>query len=185
MLARIIGAVMATLFATQTFAWDNFGHMQVAQVAWDGLAPAVRIRVGQLMRLNPQYVAWTVNIAPEKGEQIAFVRAATWPDFIKSAAGYVSDGTEGGNRPPPGPEAGQNIGFADKNMHKYWHFIDIPFPPDKTPLDELGSHPLGVAMCSSFVPKWILATFAIVASRPFIDDLTARFIGEEPLAAAL
>jgi acid phosphatase len=108
--------------------------MEVAQIAWDALAPAVRARAAELLRLNPQYVAWTVNIAAEKRDQIAFVRAATWPDFIRGAHAYTSDGPDNGNRPPPRPEASQNIGYSDHFMHKYWHFIDEPFSTDGSPL---------------------------------------------------
>jgi S1/P1 Nuclease len=135
MLARILAPLTGLLLAAPAFAWDNFGHMEVAQVAWGRLEPAVRMRVAQLLRLNPQYVAWTVTVAPEKRDQIAFLRAATWPDFIKSAPHYIKDGPEDGNRPPPGPEAAQNIGYADRFMHKYWHFIDEPFSTDGTRLE--------------------------------------------------
>jgi hypothetical protein len=136
MSVRTLLALGAISLATPASAWDSFGHMEVAQIAWDGLTPEVRVRAAQLVRLNPQYVAWTVNVAPEKRDQIAFLRAATWPDFIKTAPGYISDGTNGGNRPPLGPEAAANIGYADMFMHKYWHFIDEPFSPDKTPLEQ-------------------------------------------------
>jgi hypothetical protein len=32
------------------------------------------------------------------------------------------------------PTAGQNIGYADRNQHAYWHYKDIDFSPDGTPL---------------------------------------------------
>ncbi|WP_275552139.1 S1/P1 nuclease [Bradyrhizobium sp. MOS001] len=129
----------AAIAASPARAWDGFGHMEVAQIAWNRLTPAVRARVAELLRLNPQYVAWTVNIPPEKRDQIAFVRAATWPDFIRGADGYSSDGSDGGNRPPPGPEAGQNNGYSDHLMHKYWHFIDKPFSTDGSALEQPAS----------------------------------------------
>jgi hypothetical protein len=69
-----------------------------------------------------------------KRDQIAFVRAATWPDAIKRDPAYQSDGSDNGDRPPPGPEASQNIGYADHLRHKYWHFIDQPFSRDGTAL---------------------------------------------------
>lgn len=110
--------------------------MEVAQIAWDRLTPPVRARVSELLRLNPQYVAWTTNVPDERRDQVAFLRSATWPDFIRGARGYISDGSEGGNRPPAGPEAGQNIGYSDLFMHKYWHFVDLPFSPDGTTLED-------------------------------------------------
>ena len=110
MLARVLGALFAAMLAAPASAWDNFGHMEVAQIAWDLLNDNARTRVAQLIRLNHQYVAWTVNVVPEKRDQIAFLRAATWADYIKNAPHYIKDGTSDGNRPPAGREAGQNIG---------------------------------------------------------------------------
>ena len=56
--------------------------------------------------------------------------ASLWPDVIKGRQkqGYWSDG----DQPPKTKKAGQNIGYADKRMHKYWHYKDIPFSPDGT-----------------------------------------------------
>ena len=67
------------------------------------------------------------------------MRAATWADCIKQNAcspGYTSDG---GNTPPGEPTDTQNIGYSGRLMHKYWHFVDVPFEagapgrPAKTP----------------------------------------------------
>lgn len=128
---RLATATICLMFAADPApAWDGLGHIEVAEIAWSAMTLAVRARAAQLLRLNPQYVAWSIDVPSEKRDQIAFLRASTWPDFIKSAPGYVSDGPDGGNRPPPGSEASQNIGYADHFMHKYWHFIDEPFSTD-------------------------------------------------------
>jgi hypothetical protein len=39
-----------------------------------------------------------------------------------------------GEDPTAAPDASRNTGFDDKNMHRYWHYIDQPFSPDGTPL---------------------------------------------------
>lgn len=59
--------------------------------------------------------------------------AATWPDQIKSDPSYHDDGSGGGNV-PPATGGTTNTGYSDKARHKYWHFIDVPFSPDNTPL---------------------------------------------------
>jgi S1/P1 Nuclease len=115
-------------------AWDGFGHMEVAAVAWSKLTPAVRARAAELLRLNPMHHRLVADAPPAQRDQFAFIRAATWPDLIKHTHGYSPDGPAHGDRPPPGPEASQNIGYPDHFMHKYWHFIDQPFSPDGTPL---------------------------------------------------
>jgi S1/P1 nuclease len=115
-------------------AWWDAGHMLVAAVAWNKMKPATRARAAQLLTLNPLY-GWLIRGAPAGLEdQFAFIRAATWADEIKKRRGYKSDGPDHGDRPPPGPEASQNIGYTDHFRHKYWHFVDTPFSPDGTPL---------------------------------------------------
>ena len=36
--------------------------------------------------------------------------------------------------PTLGPKPDQNIGYADLFQHRYWHYIDLPFSRDGTPL---------------------------------------------------
>jgi hypothetical protein len=134
---RISSAVAAICFAlsgTHALAWDNFGHMEAAALAWSKLTPAARLHAIELLKLNPQYSSWISGASVDERNQIAFLRAATWPDFIKRAPDYHADGADNGDRPPHTPEASQNIGYADHFIHKYWHFIDDPFSPDGTPL---------------------------------------------------
>lgn len=110
-------------------AWNDFGHMTVAAVAWEQLTPASRRGVTQLLRLNPDYPRWTHEVTPSRRDQYAFVRAATWADVIKGEPGYLDDAEQ-----PQGPVAEQNIGYEDLNEHRYWHYADVPFSPDGTAL---------------------------------------------------
>jgi hypothetical protein len=111
-------------------AWDDFGHMLVAASAYDGLTPPVKKKVDALLKLNPEYSTWVKGVAAKDKGKVAFMMAARWPDWIKQkGSGYVSDGPNGGNRPPDDPSASQNTGYTDTAMHKYWHFIDEPFVP--------------------------------------------------------
>jgi hypothetical protein len=121
---------MALLSVSSVFAWDGDGHMQVAEIAWKHLTAASRARVSTLLKLNPNYPTWIAKVPAAKRQQMAFVMAATWPDFIKSAAGYTNDG----DKAPLDPASSQNIGYADHLMHRYWHFIDTPFSTDGTAL---------------------------------------------------
>lgn len=109
----------------EVLAWDDFGHMTVAAVAWRRLTPAARAQATQLLRLNPDYPRWVERAAPGEQSMIAFLRAATWADAIKHEAGYRDDGER-----PEGPQANQNIGYEDRREHRYWHYIDVPFSPD-------------------------------------------------------
>jgi hypothetical protein len=117
-----------SLGSAQARAWDDEGHMIVADIAWRGLDAAHRRRVIALLSLNPEYPHWIEHVRSGQRNEIAFMRAATWADSIKSSTAYVSDGTR-----PNGPAAAQNIGYADHLQHRYWHYIDIPISSDDTP----------------------------------------------------
>jgi hypothetical protein len=131
----VVATIGAALFASSARAWNAYGHMEVAAVAWENLSPTIRNKAIALLRLNPDYDDWISGVAPKDRDKFAFMRASTWPDAIKSKPGYRNDGLEGsnGNRPNPNDSSSfQNIGYADKLRHKYWHFVDIPFSPDGT-----------------------------------------------------
>jgi S1/P1 nuclease len=133
------------LFSATSQAWFGFGHMAVAYVAYQKLTPEKRVRVAKLLKKNPYYkTKWQALIPAgtpaDQRDLMLFMIAATWPDEIKGDSSYVNDGTDGGNRPPVGPLAWQNIGYSDLNRHKYWHFIDTPFTQDgTTPLTAIPS----------------------------------------------
>ena len=115
--------------------------MAVAFIAFQKLTPPVRAEVNRLIRLNPSFDAFTADLPDDAAHQAerelhAFMLSATWPDLIKRDGLHVADGPNGGDRPPPGPEASQNVGYSDNRMHKYWHFKDVAFSPDSTPLQD-------------------------------------------------
>src|SRR5436190_2079750 len=131
-IAPLLTAATVTLFSFNAQAWHAAGHMMTAAVAWEQMTPAARKRVSELLKLNPDYNTWVAGIPNAAKDKTAFVRAATWPDDIKNKAthpGSVDDGEE-----PTDPNAAANIGYSDKLMHKYWHYIDLPFSPDNTQL---------------------------------------------------
>jgi len=139
---RILAVVALSILLLVTApvqAWFDGGHMVVAYVAYQNLTPKTRARVDGLLKLNPMYSTWTKGVTQKRKGLVAFLRAATWPDCIKQAPcapGYSSDG---GDTPPGNTTDNQNIGYADKLMHKYWHFVDLPDSagspgePPKTP----------------------------------------------------
>ena len=118
-------------------AWFDFGHMEVAYVAYVRLTPQTKTRVDELLKLNPYYKQWEANIPPnsppEDKEMMIFIQSSVWPDTIKNDKAYQSDGTNNGHK-ADSPVSGQNIGYSDHYLHKYWHFTDEPFSDDGTPL---------------------------------------------------
>jgi hypothetical protein len=141
MVRRSFVAAVLIVFAAAAWpfplrAWNDRGHMLVAFIAFRHLTPKAKTEVGRLLQLNPQYKAWIKGLPPSATDEdralTAFLQASRWPDFIKGASKYVSDGPDNGNTPPSDPSASQNIGYADLNRHKYWHFKDAPFSDDGT-----------------------------------------------------
>ena len=53
------------------------------RVAHDKLDPAVRARIGALLKLNPDYWVWIQGVPADEQERAAFIHAATWSDDIK------------------------------------------------------------------------------------------------------
>jgi hypothetical protein len=129
--------VLLALMPTFLFAWGGIGHMTVAYVAYEKLTPAVKARVRELLKLNPDYANWDKQIpagtSADDHDRMIFMIASVWADDIKGEAQYSDDGTDGGNTPGGGQSA-QNMGYSDLLRHKYWHFVDTPFSPDATPL---------------------------------------------------
>jgi hypothetical protein len=126
----------AAIWSAPAKAWNNFGHLEAAAVAWSQMTLVAKKEAARLLKLNPQYDSWVQGVSAGRRDQVAFVKAATWPDQIKSLPDYQSDGAHNGDIAPDTPEASQNIGYADHFRHKYWHFIDEPFSIDGTPLQQ-------------------------------------------------
>jgi hypothetical protein len=104
--------------------------MMVAALAWPLMSDTAKRRAHDLLRLNPEYGSWAKGVSPAQRGRRAFILAATWPDLIKrKGSGYVFDSYR-----PEGEEASRNIGYGDHLQHRYWHFIDLPFSTDGTPL---------------------------------------------------
>jgi hypothetical protein len=121
---------------TPLAAWNAAGHMTVAYIAYKRLDSSTRLRVDALLKRNPEYQHWIAGVPAGQEGLVAFLNAAIWPDCIKGNAcpGYLADGPDSGNTPPSDPSASQNIGYADHAMHKYWHYIDLPYAPTGLPV---------------------------------------------------
>ena len=134
--ARICLLILVLLPASG-FAWGPIGHMAVDYVAYQQLTPAAKVRVRDLLKLNPDYSSWEKQIpagtSASDHDMMIFMIAAIWADDIKGEPQYSDDGSDGGNTPDGAPSS-QNTGYSDFLRHRYWHFVDIPFSSDHTPL---------------------------------------------------
>ena len=132
-LSLVMAVGASLLVSSHALGWNNRGHMMVAAVAWDQLDEETQERATELLKLNPHYKMWIKGVAADERDKIAFVKAATWPDFIRGLVKDPDDKYEDdGSDPEASPVANQNIGYDDKNLHRYWHFADLPFTRDGT-----------------------------------------------------
>lgn len=122
----------ALLFAPPAPAWNFVTHRVIAAMAYDQLTPATRARVDALIRLHPDYSAHFVKDAPqnEPGRaRAAFIESAVWADQIRSDPRFYDNARQDAVPTPVLP------GFPNMQRHSEWHFIDLPFSQDGTPLE--------------------------------------------------
>lgn len=121
----IIGAVLLLTTASAGFAWNELGHVTIAQIAYRNLSATERQAVVQILRQHPHantYFKLPAGLdVPE--EEWVILRAATWCDFI---------------RPPRGMDRRQ---IAEHPIHKFhrgpWHYINYPYQAGQTVLEQL------------------------------------------------
>lgn len=123
-------SLLATVMISgNAYAWNSFGHMESAAIAYNRLTVTAKRKVDELLKSNPQYKRWTLHIPVADKAKIAFIKASTWPDEIKDMKGYRND-----HKHPNSSVSSRNMGYSDHFEHRYWHFINVPFSPDHTSL---------------------------------------------------
>jgi len=106
-------------------AWNGTGHRVIAAIAYDHLTSKAKARVDELLRQHPD-----LGRMPSRA---AFLAASVWPDTIKSDNRFYDDTLPDAKPTPLLP------GFPTMERHTNWHYVDIPFSPDETPLEPASS----------------------------------------------
>lgn len=136
---RLLLATILCLWTSAAFAWWDEGHMRIAAMAYELLTPAAKAEANRFFRLNPRYSEWKAAAPPNSDgspgdvDRYTFIRASVWADDIKNYKEYRDASTQD---KPDGPKAGQNVGYSDKLIHAYWHYKDIGFSVDGTPVGD-------------------------------------------------
>ncbi len=109
------------VLTTHLQAWNATGHRIVAAIAYDHLTPQAKARVDELLKQHPDFGKLT--------PRDAFLEAAVWPDAIKGDSRFYDEMFADSKPTPLLP------GYPSMARHTNWHYIDIPFSPDGTPLE--------------------------------------------------
>jgi hypothetical protein len=123
-LCSVVLAILLLLPSQRAGAWNDTGHMTVAEVAWRQLNDAQRKRVGEILRKHPHYALFLSSRRPQGvGEdEWAFLRGAVWSDFVRPARPGRGASGDGEIEKFKGPE----ITRFDRPP---WHYITIPWVP--------------------------------------------------------
>jgi len=129
---RFLAAFALTLtLAAPAPAWNFSGHWIAAAIGYQRLTPAVRARIDEMIRKHPDYEKMNFPDAPSDPEnraRAAFIHAASWPDEIRDDVRFYDDTRQDA---PPTPTL---AGFPGMQRHTNWHYADLPFSTDNTPL---------------------------------------------------
>jgi len=109
-------------------SWNGKGHRTVAFIAYKKLThnpngQNARAKVDELLRKHPDFATLSEGLSPSDpnfGLKV-FIKAATWPDIIKSDGRFFDAGN---------PSKPLLPGFPDMERHRNFHFIDEPLTQD-------------------------------------------------------
>jgi hypothetical protein len=148
MLKALRSIVTAVVLAPSLLAWNAVGHRAVAGLAYDNLKSATRAKVDDLIRRHPDYSRWIQNAPadPKKRARYAFMKAANWADDIKGDKRFYDEARRDAVATPVVP------GFPNMKQHRDWHYINIAFSTDGTPLPPKPPTPNALTELERIIP---------------------------------
>lgn len=101
--------VVVCAMPISAFAWNDFGHMAIARLAYAQLSPAAKAKADAILKAHPQYALLSENRPLEVDQNLwVFMRAATWPDMLRDRKNPLNK-TE---------------------HHGPWHYVNYPINRD-------------------------------------------------------
>ena len=85
-IALLAAAVLVLALPRIAPAWNSIGHMAIAKLAYDQLDDGTKLRVYELLKKHPHYETFLAAGRPAGVEEPewVFMRAAIWPDWVRS-----------------------------------------------------------------------------------------------------
>ena len=159
---RLVGLATATalliVLTEPARAWNDAGHMLVARIAWLRMTAEQRAKVSEVLKHHPHYDSYLTAKCPAdvSPEEWAFLKAATWSDYI---------------RPPKSLDADK---LATHERHKFhrgpWHYVNFPYHAGQKE-SALPNHPL---------PNETNILDQIVQSEKFLRGVLKSDVGAAP-----
>lgn len=116
-LLRLFTASFVFIWTSVALAWNDIGHITVARIAFSRLTVDERLAVDNILRQHPHYDIYFKK--PDgldvPADEYAFLRAATWSDFIRPPRGMTPE--EAQTHPIHGFHRGP------------WHYVNFPYQP--------------------------------------------------------
>lgn len=109
-------ALAALSIPTPARAWHKEGHMAVARIAWQQMDDLQRKQLTAILDVHPHRDTFLLTERPSqtKADEWMFVRAATWPDWVKSPYG-------------PGIDPAKARAISKVYDKRAWHFVNLPY----------------------------------------------------------
>ncbi len=133
--------------------------MVVAEIAYQNLTEAERTQIAELLKEHPHFKQFLSTDVPKGVTEVewAFLRAATWPDWVRSSR--------------PGDKQ-----YKDPKITKYnrpsWHYMNDPFMADSKS-DTTQPTTMPVAVTSPPTTKEVNILEALADNRAILADATA------------
>jgi hypothetical protein len=83
---KLLVFIATLVVSTPALAWNEKGHLVSARLAWRQLTENQRAQVSAALKKHPHYEEYLIARKPDgfTEDEWAFLRAATWADWVRS-----------------------------------------------------------------------------------------------------
>jgi hypothetical protein len=115
---KLLAFALVFAAAPPAFAWNEKGHLVTARLAWRQLTEEQRAKVIAVLKKHPHYEEYLTAGKPDgfSEDEWAFLRAATWGDWVRSH-------------------------HREQFDHPTWHYINYPIVPPGSKVDPTKHEP--------------------------------------------
>ncbi len=144
--------------SSASFAWNNVGHMVVAEITYKNLSDAERTQIAEILKEHPHYKVFLTADVPKgvNEDEWAFLKAATWPDWVR-------------------PSRAGDKQYKDPKITKFnrptWHYMNDPFVLEaKSDTTQPATKPVAASQPTT---KEVNILEALADNRAILADTTA------------